>query len=488
MSDPIVGKLKEWKNHPLIFVSEALGVKHISDQQADGLVQFAKTKMMSIRSGHGTGKTVFAAWCILWFLTTRAFSKVMCTAPTGRQLSDYLWSTISKWLRQSLIADEFIIQKDKVYHISSPKEWWARAISASVKATKEEQAETLSGIHDKHLLIVVDESAGVHDPVFTPIEGALTQEDNKVLLIGNMTQNKGYFYDTHFHSTIKQAWTRLHWDCRKSSLVKPEYPEYMAAKYGVDSNIFRIRVEGNPPLDDDTVLIPTTWAQQCVGNEIPEESIKDDPLYLGVDVARYGDDASIILPRRNHKIYPWSEFKTMNTMDLGGYINQDYYELNAEGVGIDVIGVGGPVYDWLQKKNIPGLTGVNVTHSSSDITKYHRLRDELWCRVRDKCMLGLYSFPEIKRPMDQESLGVQLVNELCSVKYKFNAHGGIVVESKKDMKARGIASPNIADALCITEYFHNMSSRIWKKKKKKKTIRPGMEKETRLTRDTWQIA
>ena len=190
MSDPIVGKLKEWKNHPLIFVSEALGVKHISDQQADGLVKFAKTKKMSIRSGHGTGKTVFAAWCILWFLTTRAYSKVMCTAPTGRQLSDYLWSTISKWLRQSLIADEFIIQKDKVYHISSPKEWWARAISASVKATKEEQAETLSGIHDEHLLIVVDESAGVHDPVFIPIEGALTREDNKVLLIGNMTQNK----------------------------------------------------------------------------------------------------------------------------------------------------------------------------------------------------------------------------------------------------------------------------------------------------------
>lgn len=485
MNDPVVGKLKEWKNHPLIFVSEALGVKNISDQQADGLRQFAKTKKMTIRSGHGTGKTVFAAWCILWFLTTRRFSKVMCTAPTGRQLVDYLWSTISKWLRQSLIADEFIIQKDKVFHKSSPKEWWARAISASVKSTKEEQAETLSGIHDEHLLIVVDESAGVHDPVFIPLEGALTQEDNKVLLIGNMTKNKGYFYDTHFHSTIKQAWTRLHWDCRKSSLVNPDYPKYMADKYGFDSNVFRIRVEGNPPLDDATVLIQAEWAMQCVRNEIPDELIKDDPLYLGVDVARYGDDSSIILPRRNNKIYPWSVFNTMNTIDLGSHVNQDYQEMEADGIGVDVIGVGGPVYDWLQKKNLPGLIGVNVTHASSDITKFHKLRDELWCRVRDKCILGVYDFPSIKRPFDVESLGDQLVNELSSVNYGFNEHGGIQVESKKTMKARGVISPNIADALCITEHFHNVATRLWQKKKK--TLRPGMEKVNTLTRDSWQL-
>jgi len=86
-------------------------------------------------------------------------------------------------------------------------------------------------------------------------------------------------------------------------------------------------------------------------------------------------------------------------------------------------------------------------------------------RVRDNCLLGKYSFPAVKAHGEKESLGQQLANELSTVRYDFNSHGGYVVESKKDMKARGIASPNIADALCLTEYFHNSSTRVFAKEK-----------------------
>jgi len=239
MNPRIIEKLALWKNSPLTFVTEAISATP-STQQVDALTNFPKTKRLTIRSGHGTGKDATAAWLVLWFMTTRAYPKVVCTAPTARQLSDILWSEISKWLRQSILTTEFVIQKDKMFHKDAPKEWWCRAVSPSVKASKEDQAETLAGFHGDHLLIIADEASGIPDPVFIPLEGAMTQEDNKVLLIGNMTRNSGYFYDTHFHSEIKRDWKKLHWDSRYSSNVSADYPKYMATKYGEESNVFKI--------------------------------------------------------------------------------------------------------------------------------------------------------------------------------------------------------------------------------------------------------
>ena len=460
----VVSKLKEWKESPLQFVKECLKVTPTRQQLEilTGESSISKNKRSSIRSGHGPGKSAVAAWLILWFMVTRPFAKVVCTAPTNRQLTDILLSELSKWLRGSLVADEFQVFRDAIRHKEAPKEYWVRFISPSVRSSKEEQAETLAGLHDEHILVVCDEASGIPDPVYIPLEGILTKPDNKVLLIGNMTRNSGYFYDTHFNSEIKKNWNLLHWDSRESENVDKSYPEYMAAKYGVESNIFRIRVEGNPPLQDENTLIPLYAAEMCIGNEIMVA--EDEPLYLGVDVARYGDDVSIILPRRGLQILAWETFRKLNTIDLGGFINQTYQELEASGCAIDVIGVGAGVADWLEKHNLKNLYQVNVSTSSSDITKYHKLRDELWVKVRDNCLLGKYSFPDVKVHGEKESLGQQLANELSTVRYKFNNHGGYVVESKKDLKARGIASPNIADALCLTEYFHNTSTRVFAKK------------------------
>jgi hypothetical protein len=462
INQSVLNKLKEWKNSPLQFAKDCIQAEPTT-QQIELLTSVQKEKRITIRSGHGTGKDCSVSWVIFWFMITRPYAKVVCTAPTNRQLKDVLVSELSKWLRQSTFKDEFVIHKDIIFHHEAPKEWWIRFISPSVRATKEEQAETLAGLHGDHLLIIVDEASGVPDPTFVPLEGALTQPDNKVIMIGNMTRNSGYFYDSHFHQVISKEWHKLHWDSRKSSRVDKSMYEYFARKYGVESNIYRIRVEGNPPLQDDTTLIPLWAAEQCIGQDF--EVAEDEPLYLGVDVARYGDDASIIMPRRGLKILAWETFRKLNTIDLGGFINQTYQELDAAGCAIDSIGVGAGVADWLEKHNMKNLYQVNVTAASSDILKYHKLRDELWCKVRDNCLLGKYSFPDVKANGEEESLGQQLASELATVRYKFNAHGGFVVESKKDLKARGIPSPNIADALCLTEYFHNEATKVFSKEK-----------------------
>lgn len=494
--NPIIyNKIKAWRNDALLFVKEALLINKphikISKQQEDFLSRLAKDKRITIRSGHGTGKDTSASWAVLWFMSTRPLAKVVCTAPTARQLADILWSEISKWLRDSAIQDEFVVQSDKIFHKAAPKEWWIRAVSPSVKADPQDQAETLAGFHGDHLFIVVDEASGVADPVFIPIEGAMTQEDNRVLLIGNPTKNKGYFHDTQFHNEIRKNWSKLHWDSRDSENVKPEYPAYMAQKYGIDSNIFRIRVAGMPPIEDERTLIPLYWAEQCIGKFVNVH--EDEPTYLGVDVARYGEDKSIILPRQGMLINPWKTFQGMNTATLSDHVMMTYGEVEADGCGIDVIGVGAGVADYLRKQRMPGLFDVNVHWSASDPTKYALLRDELWWRVREKCMYGYYSFPDIKMPGETLSLGQELANELSSPYYDFNRNGAVKVEGKKEMKKRGIASPNIADALCITEFFYSYAGKLFKKQdNKSKGNKPKPWNTPSSSRrpsgyDSWQI-
>ena len=380
---------------------------------------------------------------------------------------------------------------------SASREWWARAVSPAVKSSKEDQAETLAGFHADHLLIVVDEASGVPDSVYIPLEGALTQEDNRVLLIGNPTKNVGYFHETQFSPEISKAWKKFHWDSRKSSIVVPEMVKYFADKYGTDSNTYRIRVAGEPPIDDTSSFIPWSWANQCLGNEI--EVDEEWPLTLSVDVGRYGDDASIILPRRGNKIYPWEQIEQSHTMELANRIVWTFNDLDAYIVGVDSIGVGGGTIDWLQHDprgvGVRKAVGVNVAEVSSDKNKFHRLRDELWNRVRENCMHCKYSFPDkvVKRGGVDINIGQELIDELSSVKYFTDNNGAIQIESKRDMKARGVASPNIADALCISEYVSPTALTMWgrssKAKERKPFDRARPEQQRGLfSEDAWMVS
>ena len=482
MNNFVRQKLLEWRGSPLLFATEALGVVP-SEQQAQALSSFLSSKRHTIRSGHGTGKDAFASWIILWFLSCFTYPKIMCTAPTARQLSDILWAELSKWLRKSILADEFVIQSDKIFHKDAPKEWWARAVTASVKASAEDQAETLAGLHAENMLFVCDEASGIPDPVYIPLEGAMTQENNRVLLIGNMTRNTGYFYDTHYDPTQKGLWKRHHWDSRKSSNVSQEMIDYFAAKYGEDSNTFRIRVKGEPPLSDELSLIPLHWAQQCIDNPIPEH--EDDIRVIGVDVARYGVDSSIILPRVGNVIKPWDEYKELNTITLAALVKEEFLTFGADRVGVDEVGVGGPVLDWLKLNGLQReAIGVNVATASFN-PKCHRLRDDLWWRVREKCMNAQFSFPS-------GAIGQTLCDELSCIRFDDgeDTKGLIKVESKRAMKIRNVASPNIADALCVSEYFFTpMAGRVSDRGQTRPPTRskPRIDASSRFGRYAYQV-
>jgi phage terminase large subunit len=470
LSPLILRKLKEWHYSPFLYAREVFHVTP-TGQQADLLHKFGKIdqygKRYSVRSGHGTGKDASGSWLIWWFMTTRIDANIICTAPTAHQLEDVLWKELNKWYRKSdFLQEEFVIQKSKIFHKSNPKGWWCVARSPSAKSSAEEQAETIAGFHAEHQLIVVDEASGVADPVYVPLAGAMTQDDNLCLLIGNPTKNIGVFHETQFDPKLSKAWCKFHWDSRESENVSKDMVDYFRDKYGEDSNIFRIRVEGNPPLDDENTFIQLSWAMSCVGNNIGVD--ESWPLFHAVDVARYGEDKSIILPRRGNVIYPWDSYQGMRTNELGMWVARTFEEQNSTVVGIDEIGVGGGTVDWLQTDprglGMENALGVRTTDVSSEPLKYYSLRDELWDKMREKCQNTQYYFPDeavkqktISGGIIEINIGHELANELASLKYSHTNKGQIKIESKTDAKKRGVLSPNVADALAISEYLYDIA-------------------------------
>ena len=456
--------------NPAQFVQEVFDLdgspgKRISDQQREGLEfyrrlitaklkrsrgiactpeesQDAKRLGLCIHSGHGTGKTAFLAWCILHFLICRPYCKIPCVAPVGPQLRSNLWPEIHLWLRRSPFLQDLIKwQAEKIYFKEEAgREWFAFPRTVNAKSSPEEQAETLAGIHADSMLIGVDESSGVPDPVFKPLEGGLTGPLNLVIQIGNPTQSHGFFHESF--TKFRADWLVCHWNAEESELVEKSHVERMARKYGRDSNAYRIRVLGLPPLATPDTLIPWDWVMNAVGRDLTVDP--EVPRVLGFDIARYGDDKSVILQRQGGVVGDIEEWGQQNSVELANFGLRVIQEKDIACAALDVIGWGAGTYDILNSIAPCVVLPVNVNEAAANAEQFSRLRDELWWQIRERFQQGTISIPH-----DDE-----LIGELSTIKYNFGktTKETIKIESKRDLRDRGLASPNKADALCLSEY------------------------------------
>ena len=228
-----------YSNYPVEFVEDIIGAKPDA-AQAKILQSVADNQMTSVRSGHGVGKSTVEAWAVIWFMLTRPFPKIPCTAPTQHQLFDILWAEISKWLRHSQgLSSALIWTKEKLYLKDHPEEWFAVGRTAST-------ADALQGFHAEHLLYIIDEAPGVSDKIFEPVLGSLSTPNAKLLMCGNPSQLSGFFYDSHHKN--RANYQTFHIDGRSSSRVSPEFVQAIIQMYGEDSDVFRVRVAGEFPL------------------------------------------------------------------------------------------------------------------------------------------------------------------------------------------------------------------------------------------------
>lgn len=425
--------IARWKRDPLAFVCEMWPFVEPEPFQAEALGALVSHGRVSIRSGHGVGKTALDAWAVLWFMCTHYPCKVPCTAPTAHQLEDVLMPEIAQWLAKmpEQFKDQFRLKADRLELVAAPKESFA-----AFRTGSKHNPEALQGFHSDNLFFLLDEASGIDDGVFEVAEGALSTPGAKVLMTSNPTRTQGYFYASH-------ADARARWHCIKvsgfdSSRVSAQYCEDMA-RYGEDSNIYRVRVLGEFPLADDSAVIPLEWVESSVGRDVDSTLGR---VVWGVDVARYGDDRTALAKRQgNTLLEPIMAWANTDTMTTAGKIMLEYEKSRRkpDDILVDVIGIGAGVCDRLKEMGLPAK-GINVAESAAVSRRYMRLRDELWFRGRE-----WFEGRAVKIPEQSE-----LIAELSSVIYSVSSAGKIQVQSKEQMRRTNKQSPDLADAFLLT--------------------------------------
>ena len=347
---------------------------------------------------------------------------------------DILHPEVSKWHRMMppWLKDRLTMTQDHLSLLGFEK-----TAFASFRTARKDKPEALQGFHDENLLVVVDEASGVDDVIFEVAEGTLSTEGARVLMTSNPTRLSGYFYDSHHRQ--RKHWQCLKVGCAESSQVSDQYINEMAEKYGKDSNVYRIRVLGEFPIEDEDAVIPLSLAEAARYREV--EKISAIMPVWGLDVARFGNCKTALSKRQGNHFIEKKTWRKRDTMEVAGLIMHEYEntpsDLLPAKIYVDVIGIGAGVVDRLRELGLP-VVGVNVGETAAT-PRFNKLRDELWWRSRE-WLEALDSY------MDDE----ELVGELCTVTYKYQSNGKLKIESKEDMIKRGVESPDIADSFVLT--------------------------------------
>lgn len=430
--------LDYYAQHPVEFVEDVIGVEP-TEWQRGVLTSILTDNKIAIRSGHGVGKSALLSWIIIWWMITRYPSKIACTAPTGHQLDDVLWGELGVWIGKlpEGLKERYNLKQDRIELAENP----AGAFGVA-RTARREQPEALQGFHSPNMLFLIDEASGVDDVIFQVGEGAMSQPGAKTIMTGNPTRVSGYFYDA-FHK-MRHRWATFRVNAEEVAVERPDLVDHdhiedMELKYGKDSNVYRVRVLGDFPTSEDDVVISLSLLEAAKVRDL--ERIEDGVVW-GLDVARFGDDRTALVKRtRNATLEPVRFWRGKDLMQIAGMVKNEYDEarLKPGAILVDVIGVGGGVVDRLSEMGLP-VRGVNVAESSSVSDKYMRLRDELWFKCRE--WLEALDCVMVE---DEE-----LMAELCTVKYAFTSTGKVKVESKDEMKKRGLRSCDLADSFVLT--------------------------------------
>lgn len=444
--NPFVEFVGLYAHDSVRYVREVVGKEPYPDQVELLRAYDRGERRIAKRSGHGVGKSACLAWIASHHILCRYPQKTVITSASAPQLWDALAAEVKSVIKglPPALSALLEVQSEGIYLKAAPDDSFI-----SFRVSKAETPEAMAGVHSPgSVLLMPDEASGIPDPVFEAASGSMSGHNATTIMAGNPVRTSGFFFNA-FHKNRAHWWTQ-HVSCVDHPNVSPDFIAQMQSEYGADSNAFRVRVLGEFPTGDDDTVIPF---------ELMEAALKRDvyPLHVqeiwGVDCGRFGNDSSALARRKgNMLVKPIEERKGWDTMRVAGWIKSEWdqcqpHERPSE-ILVDVIGIGAGVLDRLRELGLPAR-GVNVAESPSVFTdRYERLRDELWFKGRDwfearDCNLN-----------GDEATGAELV----AVRFKYQSNGKIKVESKQDMKSRGVKSPNRADALLLTLAGENVSA------------------------------
>jgi hypothetical protein len=401
--NPFVEFVKLYKNNPVLFVREVLNTEP-DVWQIEFLNHIAAgNRRISVRSGHGVGKSTASAWAMLWYLFLR--------------------------------FDQLEVKQDRIEMKSANNEAFI-----SARTSRAEQPEALQGVHSDNVMLVADEASGIPEQVFEAAAGSMSGHAAVTLLLGNPVRSSGFFFDTH--NRLTADWITMKVSCADSPRVSEAYIEEMKARYGEESNAYRIRVLGEFPRSDDDTVIPMELLELATQRDV--EASKHAPLVWGLDVARFGSDRSALCKRQgNAVVEPIKTWKNLDLMQLTGAVVAEFEILvpsqRPQEILVDSIGLGAGVVDRLKELGLPAR-GINVAESPAMGGTYRNLKAELWHKAK-----AWLEQRDCRMPKDEA-----LIAELAAVRYSFTSSGKIQIEGKDELKKRGMASPDRADAFCLT--------------------------------------
>ena len=441
--------VKYWRLDPVLFAKHALGF-NADDWQQDVLHDIRDHPMVAVRSGQGVGKTSVEAIVILWFLVCFPNSKIICTAPTRQQLNEVLWAEVAKWLNKSIIKNLLEWTKTKVYMVGSSERWFATAKTAT-------KPENMQGFHEDNMLFVVDEAPGISDDIMEAILGTLSGANNKILMMGNPTRTSGIFYDA-FHKD-SSIWKTKKVSSRDSSRTNKGNIERLERRYGKDSDVVRVRVHGEFPKGEPNAFITLESVERAINRELPKGYKLNDagqllvphyaPIDLGVDVARFGDDETVIATRIGDVVLSLQNYCRQSTTKTCGEIIKWAKQLSQAynrhvSIKIDDTGVGGGVTDRLHEvigEQTLDISVHPINFASRGNDDYRGIISAMYGNFKDNHL------PNIVLPNDEEMRAQFSVR-----RYNVTSDGKIEIEAKQRLKERGLPSPDRAEAIVMAFY------------------------------------
>jgi hypothetical protein len=395
-------------------------------------------------SGHGIGKSAAIAMFAKWGLDTCEDARILLTANTEAQILTKTMPEIAKWHHLSISRDWFAPTATALISTASghEKSWRADAVTWSQTNT-----EAFAGLHNKgkRILILFDESSGIVDKVWEVTQGALTDEETEIVWIafGNPTLNSGRFRECFGRE--RHLWNHAQIDSRTVEGTNKYYLDEMVAAYGLDSDLVKVRVLGQFPSASSLQFIPTATVRAARTREVGQ--LYSDPLIFGVDCARFGDDHSTLAIRcgRDARSRPWRRWRHTDAMSLAGDIALEAKTWRPDAIFVDAGNIGAAVVDRLRQLGCENVIEVWFGGKGRDAewavgvrVRTVNKRSEIWASMRGWLAGG--AIP------DEQAIE----DDLTGVEYGFAADQAIALEKKDHMKARGLASPDDADALACT--------------------------------------
>lgn len=396
----------------------------------------------AISSGHGIGKSVICAFLVSWLMSTRPHCQGTVTANTITQLDTKTWAAIRRWMKLCRTGHWFEINSERIYHKMFPESWFC-----AKQSSKEENSEAFAGQHAKSStsFYIMDEASAISEKIYEVAEGGLTDGEPMIFLFGNPTQSSGPFHRACFGS-MRHRWTPRIIDSRTSRFTNKQQIDEWIQDYGPDSDFVRVRVLGLPPNASDLQFIGNALVSNA--QRIAAVALSDEPLIAGLDLARGGSDECVIRFRRGKDArsipairVPGEKAKdSMQMVTLAGDVLAKHY--NGQQVAVmfvDATGgsIGGPIADRLRQLGHKNVIDVQFGGESPD-PQIANMRAYMWSRMRDWLTAG--------GAIDNSPA---LETDLTAPGY-FHKNDRLLLESKEQMKKRGVDSPDDGDALALT--------------------------------------